>query len=127
MHKRFCTVLCLALLAGCGLHYAAPAGHRPPDYGRATWQQQAEAIAKHYFQKNLTYPHGARYRFEKVYRGHWYNPLEQNKAGTWGKVYYGYILKVHANAKNWSGRYVGEKKWVFVIRDGLVVYQKRYW
>lgn len=127
MHKRFCTVLCLALLAGCGLHYAAPAGYRPPDYGHFIRQQQAEAIVKSYFRRTLIHPHSAQYRFDKIYRGRWYNPLEWNEARTGSKAYEGYILKVHANAKNRSGRYVGEKKWVFVIRDGLVVYQKRYW
>lgn len=115
MKKLFCVTLFALTLAGCGLHYAVPAGYRPPNYGRPISQQKAEAIAKWHIHKRLVYPHKAQYRFEKIYCGRWYNPPNE--------TYYGYILVVHVNAQTVFGKKY-ERTWLFVIRDGQIVFHK---
>ena len=117
MTKLFCVGLFALSATGCGLHYAVPAGYRPPDYGRPISQQKAEALAKRRIQKSLVRP--AQYRFEKIYRG---QRLEWN-AKTGRKVYYGYVLVAHVNAQTVFGKKY-ERSWLFVIRDGQIVFEK---
>ena len=122
MTKLFCVVLFALSATGCGLHYAVPADYRPPDYGRPISQQKAEALAKWHIQKRLIYPRSAQYRFEKIYCGQRINPLEWN-AKTGHKVYYGYVLVVHINARYPIGGRQ-ESSRLFVIRDGQIVFEE---
>ena len=112
MTKLFCVVLFALSMAGCGLHYAVPAGYRPPDYGQPISQQKAEDLAKRRIRKSLVRP--AQYRFEKIYRG------GRTKGN---KVYYGYVLVAHVNAQTVFGKKY-KKTWLFVIRDGQIVFEK---
>ena len=120
MKKLFCVVLFALSMAGCGLHYAVPAGYRPPDYGQPISQQKAEDLAKRRIRKSLFRP--AQYRFEKIYRGSRINPLEWN-AKTGHKVYYGYVLVAHVNAQTVFGKKY-KMSWLFVIRDGQIVVEE---
>ena len=107
-------LLALALTAGCQLTMP-PA--QPVDYGAPIWQMKAEGIVRRYMRRALYDPHSARYRFGFARRGYLPDRIEN-------KRHYGYVLRVHVDAKNRDGEYTGELLYVFLIRDGRIAYKK---
>ena len=110
--------LLLALVLGVGCQMAMPRpSARPIDYGPPVWQYEAERLAKDYMWRALIDPRSARYRFGYVYPGFLFDRLEY-------KSHYGYVLRVHVDAKNRKGEYAGELLYTFLIRDGRIVHKE---
>ena len=107
-------LLALALAAGCQL--TMPPAQLVDDerYGDPIWQYEAEGIVRRYMRRALYDPHSARYRFGFAHRGYLFERIKN-------KWHYGYVLRVHVNAKNRDGEYTGELLYVFLIRDGRIV------
>jgi len=63
---------------------------------------------------HLMDPYSAVYRFEQPYKGKVWNGLLR------GGNQYGWVVNAWVNAKNNFGAYVGEQKYEFLIRDGVV-------
>ena len=110
-------LLALALSAGCQLTMPPAQLVDVERYGPPIWQNKAEGIVRRYMRRALYDPHSARYRFRFARRGYLPDRIEN-------KRHYGYVLRVHVDAKNRDGEYTGELLYVFLIRDGRIAYKK---
>ena len=110
-------LLTLALTAGCQLTMPPAQLVDVEHYGPPIWQYKAEGIVRRYMRRALYDPWTARYRFGFVHRGYLVDSIVY-------KMHYGYVLRVHVDAKNRDGEYTGELLYVFLIRDGRIVAKK---
>ena len=112
-------LLVLALAAGCKLTLP-PA--QPVDYGRygrRMGQYEAERIVKAYFRRQFLSANRVQYQLDKVRIGSRFDLRSQ-------KRHYGYLLSAKAKYKGLIGG-TGEMSYVFVLRNGRIVYvYKRY-
>ena len=89
------------------------------DYGR--YPENYQEIVKRYFSGQLSDPYSAQYRWIKPpYQGYF---IEHTNllTGQPDKFSFGYLVHVGINAKNRFGGYIGEKEYVVLIRNDIVI------
>lgn len=106
-------LLVLALSVGCHLTMPIDRQYDPVDYGLFVGQIEAQILVRDYMRRALYDPRSARYRFGCACRGFLRDRMQN-------KVYAGYVMRVHVDAKNRKGEYTGELLYTFLIRDGRI-------
>ena len=112
-------LLALALSAGCQLTMPPAQPVDDARYGRPIGQYEAERIAKSYlfraFPSTLV-----RYHVGNVRMGSRFDPIKK-------KWHYGYLLRAQAKIKGLLFGDTGELSYIFVMRDGRIVYVYKRW
>lgn len=113
MSVRSLSLLLVLALAGCQLAMPLDRQYDPVDYGLFVGQIEAQLLVKKYMRRALYDARSARYRFGCACRGFLRDRMQN-------KVYAGYVMRVHVDAKNRKGEYTGELLYTFLIRDGRI-------
>ena len=112
--KHTILLSCFILILGCGLKRPSQEDLKSADYG--TYPFKYEEIVKSHMSKRLFDPYSAVYEFQGLPTQGWQNYF--------GKIYYGFRGFVYINAKNRMGGYVGSKLFVYLIKNGQVIFME---
>lgn len=104
----------LLLFTGCA-QPPTPEEIAKADYGSYVSQQDAENIARKWFDKTLKDPYSAKFETISFYKGYITKPPIYG-----GGAIYGYVLKMNCLAKNSYGAYNGWQDYVFLFKNGSI-------